>query len=104
MGLRDKYIDKCLQYGTLPFHNSMTKLRNIHSQIYPGEYSNKLGGGGADAKDKELFKLYLARIGQLMNNNTGTEEHQSLTHQDVNALSSKRKQSVQRAGSTGQIS
>ena len=84
------YIDKCLQYGTLPFHNSMSKLKNIRSQIFSGGNSDRLGGGGADAKDKELFKLYLARIGQLTNN-TGTEEHQSLTYQDFYSLSSKRK-------------
>ena len=54
-------IDQCLKSGTLPFHNSVSKVGNIHSQISSGEISNRLGGGGTDTKDKELFRLYLAR-------------------------------------------
>ena len=84
-----KYLDKCQQYGLMPPHG---KKCTRYAEITALTHSTRVGGGELDAKDKELFLLYLARISQVPQQPpVGIEGQQTLSYKDFTKLSNKKK-------------
>ena len=87
-----KYLEDCERHGL--FTPLITSMRRMD---HPSTYTHypRVGGGATNEQDKELFLMYLARVGQLpQHQSTGMDGHQSLSQADFNKLSSKKKLKV----------
>ena len=83
------YYPQRTHLSHLAFDNLKTQLHGHDTEVNIG---TMLGGGPVDAGDKELFLLYLARLGQLSSiEREGDRKHQSISITEFRSLSRNKK-------------